>query len=263
MGGLLEPGALTDPYVPAARNLLATYLGLGRGLSRSSIESGPGWCICRSPAGLAFGNFAVLAEGLDRPETLAAVQARAFALARVEPFRVFMSRPRASPIESYEGVALQQRLAQLAAVQVARSDALGMVPAESNRDRDRVAQFIVRQFFGRQERSARTAVCEATARSPHTLLAWPEPKEPRAATMIVRSPGALGIYNLCVEADLRRRGYGARVVGECGSIAACEGRVVCLQCEPGLEPWYRKMGFGWVGVVEVFARSRTSTVDVI
>jgi hypothetical protein len=147
----------------------------------------------------------------------------------------------------------------------------GQAPAEaaeaslvvSRTERRHVAGFMARQFFSRMPKQGRDAIAEATAAGSHTLWTVGPPRSPEAAVMLVEQSGAVGLFNLCVRPDLRRKGLGAGIVRAVQRSAAGLGRPVVLQCEPELAPWYARLGFEPVGTVEALTRSHVESGDIL
>jgi len=121
-------------------------------------------------------------------------------------------------------------------------------------DRDTVATFMVRQFFGQTNRQAQAGIQHGTSRSVHTLYATPSVARMVGGVMIVRSEGMGGLYCLCVHPDHQGKGLGGRLV------QAVRREVhpdpVMLQCDATLERWYETLGFRTFGHVDAYCRDR-------
>jgi len=144
---------------------------------------------------------------------------------------------------------------QHALFHVERPGELSIVELTSFEDRLQVSRFMAAQFFGRQTSALRESIAVSTARAPVDLYRVSGPR-PFAAAMTVRTGGQLGIYNLCVESSMRERGYGSQLLDRLIQYAHEEGRNLNLQCDPSLEPWYEKRGFGSQGTILVFGLDR-------
>ena len=126
------------------------------------------------------------------------------------------------------------------------------------------AQFMTRQFFGRQTEEFQSQVRQATSGAEKLgLYHYADRGKTLGAVMLSRTPGTLGVYNLCVLAGSRRRGVGTRIARWCQSVAVIERRTVVLQCDSSLAAWYSKFGFRSLGRVEVFSLLKPDSLDII
>jgi ribosomal protein S18 acetylase RimI-like enzyme len=113
-------------------------------------------------------------------------------------------------------------------------------------DRRVIARFMAQQFFKNLSRETREQIASATESAVDLeLLSFRNVGGNRivGALMLSRTPGVLGLYNLCVDQGDRDRGIGRRMVRHVVTLAALEGRLVTLQCDATLVPWYRDQGF--------------------
>lgn len=116
-------------------------------------------------------------------------------------------------------------------------------------EREAVATFMAGQFFRSLDAHRKRIVISATA-GLGRLVYLGSPDAPVAACTLVESAGALGVYNLCVEASSRGRGIGASVVRRVRAMAAAGAMGVVLQCDASLTLFYKRLGFdanGWIG----------------
>lgn len=123
-------------------------------------------------------------------------------------------------------------------------------------DRAVIAKFMAVQFFQNLSRESRTQIADATAGAEGLeLVAFHRPNHQRivGALMLSRTPGMLGLYNLCVDTNERDRGIGRRMVRHVSHLAAIEGLRVTLQCDPPLVPWYRDQGFRELAELNVWS----------
>jgi predicted N-acetyltransferase YhbS len=81
--------------------------------------------------------------------------------------------------------------------------------------------------------------------------------------MLVEDGSSVGLFNLCVRPELRRKGLGAKLVRAVQAAASATGKPVVLQCEPDLAPWYKTLGFEPVGTVEALTLSQEGGGDII
>ena len=118
-----------------------------------------------------------------------------------------------------------------------------------------VAEFMVDQFFWRQEPDMKRIILEATVDSCHELWRFGEP-DIDAAVMTTRTAGSIGLYNLCVRRALRGAGLGSALVRSVQSMGREDAVPVVLQCDTVLEAWYRQLDFKKTGILESYARYR-------
>ncbi len=143
-------------------------------------------------------------------------------------------------------------------------DEIEIMRAESDAARDRVSEFMARQFFMKQGAEFRDQVRWATfAAKDLDLYYLLDRGRPLAAVMLSRSPGALGIYNLCVASGRRRRGIGSSLLRWCQTVAYEERRQPVLQCDPSLEQWYASFGFRPAGRIKVFSLLQPDRIDIM
>lgn len=263
----MEHRALTDPRALLVRdNALATYLGLVGAVNGSVVTKPKGFTLVRGPGPFSFCNFAA---GFDSDQgsfedTVEALVENAEDCFGFYVFVITGDRP-ADLAERLEDRGFERRhtLVGMHSAVAPSTAPTGIRLVTTQQDRRDVARFMAQQFFWRMPREARDAIAAATAASPHTIWSVGEPAHPEAAVMLVEDGAAVGLFNLCVRQELRRRGLGAAVVRAVQAAAASKGQPVVLQCEPELEPWYRKLGFETVGTVEAFTLSQEDGGDII
>lgn len=255
----------------AIENLEATYraVGLrGEGAVEERYETG---FACMSDLPHAVSNYAILSsanEPLAKHLAAAARKRKAFnvyvkpgdgftATVRVleragfrEAGRLALLFREVSPSDAKSSTDPQRAL-----FRVERPGELGVVEAGSFEERLQICRFMAAQFFGRQTSTLRESIAVATAGAPVDLYRFAGPRI-LAAAMGVRTEGQLGIYNLCVDSSLRERGYGSQLLERMVQYAREEGRNLNLQCDPSLEPWYEKRGFGSQGTILVMGLER-------
>ncbi len=131
-----------------------------------------------------------------------------------------------------------------------------LVPVTLPLQRSSVCQFMTQQFFGSQSAQVREMIGKATARAEGLeLYAFSEGTSVRirAAAMLHRTRGTVGLYNLCVDAAARHRGLGRHIVSRVVTQAASEDRSVTLQCDASLRAWYGSQGFVETGILHVWS----------
>lgn len=239
-------------------NIIHTYVALAGTVPGATLTRYPGCLISSAPADLAFCNFGIdleLQHGALDPVSTDALRDHAM---RHANFRVF-NIP--TGLEDDAGAALldagfirHHRLAHMVdGGDQPTEEAADIEPARHPHERVKLAEFMVSQFFWRQATWTRRHIVDATAGGGHDLFRLGPLTDPIAAVMLARTPGALGLYNLCVRQDLRDRGHGRAVVRAVQEIARRESALLVLQCEPRLEGWYGHLGFQTIGKLESFA----------
>lgn len=256
----MERSALnTDAARQGRANIIHTYVALAGTVPGATLTRYPGCLVAAAPTDLAFCNFGIDLEldggGLD-PAGVEALRDHAM---RHANFRVF-NIP--TGIEDDAGTALTEagflrhhRLAHMVDGGTDLDDEGDdpIEPARHPHERVKLAEFMVSQFFWRQATWTRRHIVDATAGAGHDLFRLGPLTEPTAAVMLARTPGAIGLYNLCVRQDLRNRGFGKAVVRAVQRLARRESAALVLQCEPRLEAWYAHLGFRTIGKLESFA----------
>ncbi|MBV6459063.1 MAG: hypothetical protein HONBIEJF_02203 [Fimbriimonadaceae bacterium] len=125
--------------------------------------------------------------------------------------------------------------------------------AQLPRDRQRVAEFMVSQFFFGQPAASRRRVVESTMRSKFDLAYLGDHRRLVAAVMLSRTPNSLGLYNLCVASSQRNQGLGSQVL-EAAMAVADELQVpLVLQCSHDLAGWYRARQFYDSGKLQAYS----------
>lgn len=125
-------------------------------------------------------------------------------------------------------------------------------------DRRVVSRFMAQQFFKNLSRETRDQIAAATeAAQALELLSFRSAGAHRivGALMLSRTPSVLGLYNLCVDQGDRDRGVGRRMVRHVCHLAAAEDRLVTLQCDASLVPWYRDQGLRELTELHVWSAS--------
>lgn len=125
---------------------------------------------------------------------------------------------------------------------------------QTTSERETIANFMADQFFSHTESKFRKVVREATALGPHELMHISEDGETIGAVMVAPSQHALGIYNVCVHSERRRRGYGMSLMRSAQLRAIDVGLPLVLQCDERLSGWYRELGFQVFGEMRCFQR---------
>lgn len=254
----------------ALENLEATYRAVGLQGQGAWEESFEGGFACLSPLPHAVSNYAILrqcsadrakaladwarkrtafnaylAPGTDQAEIQNRLQRAGFK--ETGRLSILVAGPRQTPPAGPSGQT------PLFVVTEPREDAI--VEARSFDHRLAIGRFMAGQFFGRQTSALRESIAISTARASTRLFALGGGKL-KGAAMAMRSGNVLGIYNLCVDAFYRERGYGSDLLAQLVLAAANERITPVLQCEPSLEPWYAKRDFAPQGTILVMGLDR-------
>ena len=254
---VIETGIL-----PATRNLVHTYLMLGANTPGAKVQEETGMWLCTGTMEHPICNFAVDIE----PSNEVAARIRELALQR-KAFCVYLLPPfdgseHFATLEK-QGFLLSHRLKMLVADEVAE-DRIELEEVQIPKDRRKLAEFMVDQFFHRLPTAFRRGIAEATA-APGTLklyrAVWNE--RTAGAVMVSEHESVVGIYNLCVAPHFRNRGWGSSIVRTIVESASKRGCGVTLQCEASLASWYASLGFREVGSVSVFGLYRGKEIDIM
>jgi GNAT superfamily N-acetyltransferase len=238
----------------AAENLIATYLGIGAAAPQARIERTPDVAICVCELPHAVGNFAIV-ERLDEDGAR-----RIREIAERRPgFNVYVladAEPGAGSLLARQGFEVNYRLEQLLHLDPPQCERSVLRRAETVEERAAAAKLMTEQFFPRLRGSVRSQIAQATADCGFDLYVVLQNAGPIGATMICRTQGMLGIYNLCVKVNHRGSGWGGAILQSLLGEAAAEGRKAVLQCDGDLVPWYLRFGFRPAGKVEIFQLGR-------
>lgn len=253
----------------AVANLEATYRTVGLQFPGSAEEGFEGGFACLSALPHAVSNFAIVGD-----EPRAAAKKLADWARRRTAFNVYVvpgAHQEAAVAQLFRvGFREAGQLRMMsAAIPDLVANAAGQAPLFEVRKRGEddiveartfelrlsIGRFMSVQFFGRQTSALRESIALSTARASSRLFTF-GPKKPIGAAMAVRSGTSFGIYNLCVEATMRERGYGSALLEQLLGAAAVERLTPTLQCDPALEPWYAKRGFAPQGTIVVMGLDR-------
>ena len=266
----MEHGLLTNPVYLGRENLIETYLGLARAVPEATTQLRDGFIYAEGPRDLSFCNFAAgfgpTENYSQRLDWLTQVgKARSgfwvFCIDGDEPVRM-------NDALRHRGFVMRQSLRQMVADPV-RSDEpevfidRAVQEVKGLGERLEVCRFAARTFFKRTSPESQERIAEATARSGHRLLAQFDDQGSTAAMMLCESPGAVGLYNLCIRPEMRRQGLGAGMVWYALRWAEHQRKPLILQCDPELEEWYVRLGFHQFGTVYAYTFGSTKLRDII
>lgn len=233
---------------------MRTYAELGVATPGSRLVVESAFTLCTSPVDLAMANFAMdFSPSLGPSELDDALQQVAALSNRRSSMRVFdLPGPRPQGFARSlrrAGLTLRQELCQMSAFGSPVGPQADWTECETQGEREAVATFMAGQFFRSLDAHRKRIVISATA-GLGRLVYLGRADAPEAACTIVPSPGALGVYNLCVEPRSRGRGTGAAIVRRVRAMAAEDAQCVVLQCDASLTVFYKRLGFdanGWIG----------------
>jgi len=247
----------------SSANLCQTYFSLGLAVPNSTKIAEEGFQACLGEFEHPICNFAV---GL-KLDPWSTKQLGSIA-AKKRAFNVY-ALPGDTPEHLGEllhrsNFRVNYRLAQLVAEPIPKHRGPEMIIAESPVRRYEVARFMTEQFFSRQTEGFRKRVAQATADATelelHELI---ESNQRAGAVMLCHSAGVVGIYNLCVASARRGFGLGKELTRWALSTAFDSGKLVTLQCDARLKPWYEEQGFCQTGTVEVYTLSKSGRGDIM
>ncbi|HEY3783501.1 MAG TPA: hypothetical protein VGL56_20650 [Fimbriimonadaceae bacterium] len=246
-----------EEHALLADNLGKTYLSIAGGLPSTEFIKSEGWVAAVNPFAHPICNFAICEDcaDLDIKELRRLASGRPFFNVYVNHFA---EEDGAHETLEEKGLVRLYRLDQMART---REEPAGrpceLAEAFGVQDRKRISDFMCWQFFSTQTPAIRDKISAATLSAPQLKLYETQAVEirsrPAAAVMLHRTPGVLGLYNLCVAVPLRKRGYGSMVVHAVEILGIQESVIVGLQCDPGLSHWYVGLGLEKVGSVDVYA----------
>lgn len=247
---------LDDLAARSARNIERTYLAIGRRTPGARTVCGAGWVCCLSELDHPICNFGIVradaefdADGLRR------------LIAEKKAFNLYSFR--SLPAVVLDRVRGMGFVPTYRLLQLFKSGPLEGLTAEleeaEGQERLRVAEFMVRQFFFRQSRVVRQNISQATAECELPLYWSKSQGQTVGAVMLCPETGVLGLYNLCIDPDMRSRGLGSATVRAILRVSSQYERPVVLQCDAVLESWYGGLGFSKLGTVEVFCRNPRET----
>jgi hypothetical protein len=245
----------------AIENIEATYIAFGTTAGSTARFEYSGLQVMLGPTDHPLANFALI-RSLDRQGLealrLAARQRRSlhvYLLAQEGNIDAFETLEVAGFQPSYT---LEKMISLPGQTQ---SLAFAPIPANDESERLRVSRFMMTHFFGSRPRGFREMTATTVARSASMELYYvPDRGRIVGAVMLSRSPGVIGLYNLCVAIEKRDRGLGSQIVAWARTLARAEGVELTLQCRSALLPWYSARGFAPVGRMETFLASEQAAL---
>lgn len=236
----------------AFQNLIDTYLALGRAAGKGEQIVGSGVWGYASSFPHPISNFAVVGE--VRADCAAAL--RRIAEPR-KSFHVYLydrlADRRTRACLRRQGFRNTHLLQVMAAEPTAPPGGMPLDKADTPEARLAVAGFMVGQFPSSHPEWVREEVRQATAAAQGLdLYSLSENGAMIAAMMLRRNGSCIGLYNLCVKAEERGRGYGRLLVAMARRHASSLRVPLVLQCDRSLAAWYEGLGFVKSGRIEVY-----------
>ena len=236
----------------AGRNLVGTYFRLANATPRVQVWQEQGFRVCVGDFEHPICNFAA---DLDLDEKSAD---RLFKIAAGKPtFHVYVlpgDQPsNVTTLLVDSGFRSCHTMVQMVASPRSSGDVPGLREARSLDERGRIARFMTEQFFSRQDAAFRRRVVDTTtAVTDLPLYALEDRGRIVGAFMLSIEQSVVGLYNLCVAAPSRRRGWGTMLVQAALNLAADHRQEIVLQCAPSLRSWYSDRTFRSAGAVECY-----------
>jgi|CXWL01.1.fsa_nt_gi GNAT superfamily N-acetyltransferase len=246
-------------------NLVETYFALANAIVGTNAEIGDGWVACRNPMAHASCNFGIACS----VESISSARLEEF-IGNRSTFHLY-SFCKGSGCDGDDRWATRMGFrhgSTLAALAIQPNDVtpapkVHLQFAESESERNIIAEKIALQFFPRQSQSARQVIVMATVGSGLPLAHIIHDKKSVGAIMLCKTVGAFGVYNFFIEERFRRLGIGTQTMLAVADMARSEDCIVCLQCELSLIDWYESKGFIEVGHVDIWALDHFETVAII
>ena len=264
----MEHSLLTDPVQLGRENLLETYLGLAKAVPEATVSIRDNCIVARGPEDLSFCNFIAGFGPVENPAArLSWIAEEASQHSSLWVFSIEGDQPyRIDKDLQARGFVQRQFLNQMILVddtQLEKPPTVQIRIAESQATRVELCRFAARTFFTRTPDDVQNRIAEATANSKHQLYGMSDDKGPSVAMMLCESESCLGLYNLCVRSDWRRRGLGGEMVAFAKEKAHELNRPLVLQCDSSLIRWYENRGFHSFGTVRAYTFSPGHWRDII
>ncbi len=257
MGGVLEPRSVNESWRDLAlENAAHTYVELARAVPGARLQQRYGGWLCAADFDMAFCNFAIGLDFSDETSTEQILGELPSFYPRARSFRIFtlVDRPSKKREELFKGHGYkpQGRLVHMISAQKQTESGIDTIRTNSPSDRLLTAEFMARQFFWRQSPDQRLSIARATAQSVHRLERLEIRGKMVGAMMLSETPGAWGLYNVCVANEFRYQGFGAEIVHSAQRSAQTAGVPLFLQCDASLKSWYLSLGFAENGFIESY-----------
>ena len=207
------------------------------------------------PPGVAFATFAGRFNWRDREEAILGLQDLRLQTQTPSLFR--LDGDPAVLTEDFlflEGWVIKYELVQMAWESGSIESSVELLSAETPADRIEVASFMTDQFMIQGRPEMRQLIISATSRSPLDLYRLRGHHGLLGAVMLSETDQCLGLYNLCVDQQLRGKGTGSKIVSWVQQKSLELGKPIVLQCSPELKGFYRSCGFRVSGSMQCWGR---------
>jgi GNAT superfamily N-acetyltransferase len=207
------------------------------------------------PPGVAFATFAGRFNWRDREEAILGLQDLRLQTQTPSLFRLDGDPPVLTEDFLFlEGWVIKYELVQMAWESGSIESSVELLSAETPADRIEVASFMTDQFMIQGRPEMRQLIISATSRSPLDLYRLRGHHGLLGAVMLSETDQCLGLYNLCVDQQLRGKGTGSKIVSWVQQKSLELGKPIVLQCSPELKGFYRSCGFRVSGSMQCWGR---------
>lgn len=213
------------------------------------------------PPGVAFATFAGRFSWKDREEAIQGLQDLSQQTQSPNLFR--LEGDPAILTEDFlflQGWVIKYELVQMAWDSGSVESSAELTPALSVAERYEVARFMTEQFMIQGRPEMRQLIISATANSPLGLYRLKGPKGIFGAVMLSETDQCLGLYNLCVDQELRGKSTGTQILRWVQARSLELGKPIVLQCSPELKGFYRSSGFRVSGSMQCWGRLDPSII---
>ncbi len=207
------------------------------------------------PPGVAFATFAGRFSWKDRHEAVQGLQDLSRRTQTPSLFR--LDGDPAVLTEDFlflEGWVIKYELVQMAWESGSIESSVELLSAETPAERIEVASFMTDQFMIQGRPEMRLLIISATSRSGLGLYRLRGHHGLLGAVMLSETDQCLGLYNLCVDQQLRGKGTGSKIVRWVQQKSLELGKPIVLQCSPELKGFYRSCGFRVSGSMQCWGR---------
>ncbi len=246
-------------------NLVETYFKLASAIPGTESVQNESWTACRNSMDHASCNFGIItsSESMDAPELNEFIGNRnSFHIYSFCKDYVKDPADRWAKRMGYRHGSILIALA-MQPKEIGVTSSIKLEFAQSEGERNQIAEAIALQFFPRQTHAARRVIVAATAGSGLPLAKIISDGESVGAIMLCRTNGAIGVYNFFVEQRFRGLGIGKQTMLAVAELARFEQCIVCLQCDLSLIEWYEILGFNEIGHVDIWVLDRFGTIAII
>lgn len=253
----MEHRSLNSAVRANRKNILATYLALAKAAGWAHVRRLSWGTFCTTHRRNSLHNFAMGFDLSRHPDSVeSAIKSLVASCIERPTLRLFAmtgDKPEnLSALLIQRGFRPHAELSMFVRKTPPAESVLRLESAASTSTRERVAEFMVSQFFSNRPLSARKLVVRSIANSALELMYLEIGERMVAAGMITEVDSCLGLYNLCVHPSQRNQGLGTQVIESLVQLAVGRGKPLVLQCAPDLATWYRARKFVECGKIQAF-----------